>query len=66
MRSLHNVHKINAFDKDRVCPSVCRISKITGCNSVTSAITSRRFVPNVVMRSLLYAGNERMIRHAEN
>jgi ribosomal protein L5 len=60
------VHKIEALDKDRVCRSVCRISEITGCNSVISAITSRRSVPNVVMRDLLYAGNEHMNRHAEN
>jgi len=34
------LHKIKSLDKDLVCPSVCHISEITGCNSVTSAITS--------------------------
>ena len=63
---LHFVHKIKALDKDRVYSSVCRISEITGCNFVTSAITSRRSVPNVVMRNLLYARNERMTRLAGN
>jgi len=60
------MHKIKALGKDRVYSSVCRISEITGSNSVTSVITSRRSVPNVVMRNLLYAGNERMTGHAEN
>lgn len=64
--SVYFVHKIKALDKDRVYSSVCRISEITSCNSVTSAITSRRSVPNVVMRNLLYARNERVTRHAEN
>jgi len=60
------VHKIKALDKDHVYSSVCRVSGITGCNSITSAITSRRSVPNIVMRSLLDARNERMNRHAKN
>jgi hypothetical protein len=64
--SAYFVHKIKALDKDRVYSSVCRISEITGCNSFTSAITSRRSVTNVVMRNLLYVRNERMTRHSEN
>jgi len=65
-RFVYILYKIKALDKDRACPSVSRIFEIPGCNSVTSAITSRRSVPNVVMRNLLYAGNEHMTRHAEN
>lgn len=64
--SVYILHKIEALRKDLDCPSVCRISEITGCNSVTSAITSRRSVPNVVMRNLLCAGNERKTRHTES